>query len=105
MCTLYLQLQKNFDGKTKFMQIIYDFIQQAHQLGQSCSCNFDTATKTFKILIGNEFCITSILHHKYIASQHKHINKKQCLFICICEHTTYRTAAQIACSGDSVQHL
>jgi len=55
---------KIFDGKTKFMKIIYDFRQQAHQLGQSCPCNFDTATKTFKILINNEFCITSILHHK-----------------------------------------
>jgi len=51
---------KFFDGKTKFMQIIYDFRQQSHQLGQSCPHNFDTDTKTFKILIGNEFCITSI---------------------------------------------
>jgi len=77
---------------------MYDFRQQAHQLGQSCSRNFDTAAKTFKILIGNEFCITSILHHKWN-------DEKLCLFICVCEHTTYRTAPQIACTGDSVKHL
>jgi len=50
---------KFFDGKTNLMQIICDFRQPTLQLGQSCPRNFDTATKTFKILIGNEFCTVS----------------------------------------------
>jgi len=60
---------KIVDGKTNLMQIIYDF-RQPHQLGQSCPRNFDTATKTFKILIGNDFCITSKMTRNLFVYMH-----------------------------------
>jgi len=50
------------------MQFIHDFRQQAHQLVQNCSRNFDTATKTFIQNFDWHWIIASQLH-KYIASQ------------------------------------